>query len=207
MSLFMNERSVFGDLNATNELEMLDNIYDRTIITANSANILNILSESSALNPEEEVIRKRGRKKTPKVSQLPLRRSPRKAPSNGAERMALLSPVRSSAPQSDGSHDYFLRTPSKKTPSKSSTPGRTPRKTPSKSSAATPSTPRRVSPRKRLQLDSNDSGLGLTPSPSLYRGQELTPVVGNGSNPKNSKSKSSTKSANSLTRRRRRRYF
>jgi len=76
----MNDRLVLNDLNARNELEVIDSLYDRTIITTNSANILNIMTESSPVSPEEEVIRKRGRKKTPKISMLPLRRSPRKAP-------------------------------------------------------------------------------------------------------------------------------
>jgi len=201
MDILLNERSVFGDLNAINELELLGN-FDRTIITPNSANILNILSESSALNPEEEVIRKRGRKKTPKISQLPLRRSPRKSATIGDHSRSAIesSPAR---PQSDASHEYFLRTPSKRSPTKWM--NRTPGKTPSKSSAATPSTPRRISPRKRLQLDGNDSGLGLTPSPGFSSGHESTPNVANGSH----KTPAKAKSPKSLimTRRRRRRYF
>lgn len=190
----LNDRSVFGDLNARNELEIIDNIYDRAIITTNSANILNIMSESSALNPDEEVIRKRGRKKTPKVCHLPLRRSPRKTSNNSNTN--LLAIESQSSTQSDQTHDYFLRTP-KKTPIKSMSRTPSKRMTPSKSA---PMTPRRVSPRKRLQLDGNDSGIGLTPSPHV-----LTPEVGT-SNQKSVPKTNSNKSS-IISRRRRRRYF
>ena len=174
-------------------------IEDRAIITHNSANILNIMAETTALNPEEEVIRKRGRKKTPKVSQLPLRRSPRKSANPSAEVVRPIFADSQSSTQSDPSHDYFLRTP-KKTPQKSST-ARTPSKqSPSKSVISI----RRVSPRKRLLLDNNDSGLGLSPALSS---SESTPVMSS-SEKKSSvpKAKTSSKSL-TLSRRRRRRYF
>ncbi|XP_054168817.1 uncharacterized protein LOC128966040 [Oppia nitens] len=228
MSL-VNERSVFANLNARSELELLDNIYDRIIITDNSANILNILAESSAINPDEDIIRKRGRRKTPKLSQLPLRRSPRKAPSSiGYQRSAAAASVSmdlstdetASTTTATASHDYFLRTP-KKTPTKSLF-SRTPRKTPSKSAgSAAVNTPSklRVSPRKRLQLDGDDSGIGLTPtylSPD-YLQDITTPSTSGYKSSKSSaasantttvqKSKSGSKSASVISRRRRRRYF
>jgi hypothetical protein len=159
------------------------------------------MNSSSALNPDEEVIRKRGRKKTPKVSLLPLRRSPRKAYiSNNSDIDSSQTP---SSSQSDQTHDYFLRTP-KKTMT-SSTESRIPSKlslSPSKSSS-TPMTPQRVSPRKRLLLNSNDSGIAIDLSPA-FSGHELTPST----SLKNSSKivKTQTKSS-ILTKRRRRRYF
>ena len=164
---------------------------DRAIITTNSANILNIMAETQTVNPEEEVIRKRGRKKTPKISMLPLRRSPRKV---------VHQTIDGSSQSSDQSHDYFLRTP-KKTPQKSSIVRTPSKQTPSKSGTMTQ---RRISPRKRLQLDNNDSGLGLSPSLS---GTDSTPNTSvSEKKPTIPKTKTLSKSL-TMTRRRRRRYF
>ena len=223
MSRHMSDRLVLNDLNARSELEVIDGIYgmsshifwtsieltivlfiislfgteDRSIITTNSANILNIMAESLSVNPEEEVIRKRGRKKTPKISLLPLRRSPRKAPNPSSD--PLFGDSQSST-TSDQTHDYFLRTP-KKTPQKSSIVRTPSKQTPSKSGSMSV---RRVSPRKRLQLDGNDSGIGLSPALSNSEGTPKTTTPE--AKKQVPRAKTSSKSL-SMTRRRRRRYF
>lgn len=158
------------------------------------------MAETTPLNPEEEVIRKRGRKKTPKISQLPLRRSPRKSANPLGDNVQPLFTDSQFSNQSEPNHDYFLRTP-KKTPQKSSTAPTPSKQTPSKSAMVSV---RRVSPRKRLQLDNNDSGLGMSPALSS---SESTPVTT--SSEKKAmvpKAKNSPKSL-TLSRRRRRRYF
>jgi len=164
---------------------------------------LNIIRESSTVNPDEEVIRKRGRKKTPKVSLLPLRRSPRKlnSNSNNSNDSSMnisfdLSESLTSSP--DQTHDYFLRTPKKAMTSPTAT--RTvPKLLLSPTKTSTPMTPTRVSPRKRLLLSSNDSGIELSPALS---GHQLTPNTKSNSKIAKTQTKSST-----LTKRRRRRYF
>jgi hypothetical protein len=130
---------------------------------------------------------------------LPLRRSPRKAFINNLDIDSSQTP---SSSQSDQTHDYFLRTPKKTI---TSTESRIPSKlslSPSKSSS-TPMTPQRVSPRKRLLLNSNDSGIAIDLSPT-FSGNELTPNT----SLKNSSKTVKTQTKNSiLTKRRRRRYF
>ena len=149
------------------------------------------MAETASVNPEEEVIRKRGRKKTPKLSMLPLRRSPRKAPNP--------APSDTSSSQTDQTHDYFLRTP-KKTPQKSPIIRTPSKQTPSKSGSMSE---RRATPRKRLLLDNNDSGLGLSPALSGSESTPNTTAVEKSAVPK---TRPLSKSL-SMTRRRRRRYF
>ena len=171
-----------------------------------------IRSNGPNLNPDEEVIRKRGRKVVPKIpknkTEVALRRSPRKLVQNNSRandneqslnQSSTFSPSsistatttarsqhhqsgQTATPTPTQSHEYNLRTPTK-SPKRASV-GRTPTKpkTPSKSSQTSSS--QRISPRKRLLMNiSGDSGIGLTPANTSFESNKGS----NSSTPKTSR--------------------